>query len=102
VGPREALLKQTLTARQLNFVKYPDLVEERPLTAKIRYKDEGAPALAWQTEDDAVSVAFAEPRRALTPGQSLVLYEDEDVVAGGWIHAVGETVPAPDSSNVAL
>jgi tRNA-specific 2-thiouridylase len=34
-------------------------------------------------------VAFAEPKRAITPGQSLVLYEDEDVLGGGWIHEVG-------------
>jgi tRNA-uridine 2-sulfurtransferase len=100
VGPREALLQQTLIARQLNFVKYADLREERPVVAKIRYKDEGAAALAWQTEDDALAVAFAEPRRALTPGQSLVIYEGEDLIAGGWIHEVGE--PALDAAEEAL
>src|SRR5690606_8108624 len=88
VGPREELLGQTLTARQLNFVKHPDLFDERPLTGQIRYKDGGAPALAWQTGDDELRVTFAEPRAAITPGQSVVLYEDDDLVAGGWIHAV--------------
>lgn len=88
VGPREELLGQTLTARQLNFVKHPDLFDERPLTGQIRYKDGGAPALAWQTGDDELRVSFAEPRAAITPGQSIVLYEDDDLVAGGWIHAV--------------
>ncbi|MDX1531352.1 MAG: tRNA methyl transferase PRC-barrel domain-containing protein, partial [Rhodothermales bacterium] len=92
VGPREALLKQALTARQLNFVAAPDLVEERPVTAQIRYKDGGAPALAWQTGDDELHVAFAEPRAALTPGQAVVLYDGDDVLAGGWIHTVGEPV----------
>jgi tRNA-uridine 2-sulfurtransferase len=92
VGPRESLLRQTLTARQLNLVKYPDLREERPVSAKIRYKDEGAPALAWQTEDDAMTVAFSAPRKALTPGQSVVLYEGDDLVAGGWIHEVHQRV----------
>jgi tRNA-specific 2-thiouridylase len=89
VGPRDALLGQTLTARQLNFVKYPDLFDERPVVGQIRYKDEGAPGLAWQTGDDELRVAFAEPRTAITPGQSVVLYEDADLVAGGWIHEVG-------------
>ena len=98
VGPREELLRQTLTARQLNFIKYPDLRQERPVTAKIRYKDEGAPAIVWQEEDDAIEVAFAEPRRAITPGQSLVLYEGEDVLAGGWIHRVGQTASVPDKA----
>ncbi len=86
VGPREALLGQTLTARQLNFVAHPDLLDEQPVTAKIRYKDAGAPALAWQTGDDELRIAFAEPRAAITPGQAVVLYDGDDLVAGGWIH----------------
>lgn len=97
VGPREDLLKQSFTARQLNFIKYPDLRDERPVVAKIRYKDEGAPCLAWQTEEDALELAFAEPRHAITPGQSVVLYDGEDVLAGGWIHKVGDPVSAEQS-----
>ena len=88
VGPREALLRQTLVARQINLIKYPDLGEERPVVGKIRYKDDGAEGLAWQ-QGDALYVAFAQPRRAITPGQSIVLYEGEDVLGGGWIHEVG-------------
>ena len=90
VGPREDLLQQTLVARQLNLVKYESLAEERPVTAAIRYNDAGAPGLAWQTGEDALSVAFAEPRRAITPGQAVVLYEGDDLLAGGWIHSVGD------------
>jgi len=89
VGPREELLSQALTARQLNLIKYPDLREERSVQAKIRYKDEGAPCLVWQTGDDEVRAVFAAPRRAITPGQALVLYEGEEVLGGGWIHQAG-------------
>lgn len=89
VGPRAALAQQTLTARGLNLVKYADLREERPAVGKVRYKDEGAPCLVRQTEADTLEVAFAHARRAVTPGQSLVLYEGDDVLAGGWIHTVG-------------
>lgn len=93
VGPREDLLKQLLTARQLNLVKYADLREERPAVAKIRYKDEGGACLVRQTSDDVLEVAFATPRLAITPGQSVVLYEGDDVLAGGWIHTVGQPEP---------
>ncbi|MEM1096814.1 MAG: tRNA 2-thiouridine(34) synthase MnmA [Bacteroidota bacterium] len=89
VGPREELLQQTLEARNINLIKYGDLREERPAVGKIRYKDQGTGCLVWQTDDDAISVAFAEPRRAITPGQALVLYEGDDVLGGGWIHKVG-------------
>ncbi len=94
VGPREELMRLSLTARGLNLIKYPDLTEERPAVGKIRYKDEGAPCLVRQTGDDEVEAVFAAPRRALTPGQALVLYEGDDVLGGGWIHTGGGTVEA--------
>ncbi len=89
VGPREELMEQTLTAHEINLVKYPELDGERPAWGTIRYNDDGAGCLAWQPDEDTLKVAFAEPKRAITPGQSLVLYEDEDVLGGGWIHEAG-------------
>jgi len=89
VGPREELQQQTLTARQINMVGAADLTEERPVTASIRYNDAGAPGLAWQPGEDELAVAFAEPQRAITPGQAVVLYDGDDLLAGGWIETVG-------------
>ncbi len=88
VGRREDLVGQTLTARQLNLIKYPNLFEERPALGKVRYKDAGGPCVAWQTGDDELRVTFATGRTAITPGQSVVLYEGDDVLGGGWIHEV--------------
>ena len=90
VGPKEELMKQQLTARKLNMVKYSDLKEERPVMAKVRYKDPGGPGIAWQTGEDEITIAFASPRKAITPGQSVVLYEGDDLLGGGWIQTVGE------------
>ena len=88
VGTREELLQQSLTARRINLVKYPELTEERPAFGKIRYKDPGAPCLVQQTSEDELTVSFSEKRSAITPGQSVVLYEGEDVLGGGWIHSL--------------
>ena len=85
VGPREELLQEHLIARQINLMKYPELRQERAATGKIRYKDAGAPCLVQQTGDDELTVGFAERRQAITPGQSVVLYEGEDILGGGWI-----------------
>ena len=92
VGPREALMKQMLTARKINLIKYTDLRQERPALGKIRYKDPGGACLVRQTDAETLEVAFAEPRQAITLGQSVVLYEGDDVLAGGWIDSVEEPV----------
>ncbi len=102
VGPREELLQEHLVARQINLVKYADLRRERPATGKIRYKDAGAPCLVWQSDEDELTVAFSNRRRAIAPGQSVVLYEGDDVLGGGWIAAAwsaGEE-PAVAAANV--
>ncbi len=87
VGPSEELMGHALRASQINHVKYTDLTEERSALGKIRYKDEGA-ACAVRQEGDELLVRFAEPRRAITPGQAIVLYEDDDVLGGAWISNV--------------
>ena len=83
-------MRQTLTADGVNLVKYESLEEERGATGKVRYKDPGAACLVRQTAESELAVSFAEPRRAITPGQSVVLYEGEDVLGGGWIRKVEE------------
>jgi tRNA-specific 2-thiouridylase len=35
--------------------------------------------------DGRVKVAFAEPQRAIAPGQAVVFYRDGEVLGGGWI-----------------
>ena len=97
VGPREELLQQTLTARGINLIKYPAMREERPAMGRIRYRDAGAPCLVSQTLDDEFTVSFVESRRAIAPGQSVVLYEGADVLGGGWIHHVEDGVSASTS-----
>ncbi|WP_026651092.1 tRNA 2-thiouridine(34) synthase MnmA [Butyrivibrio proteoclasticus] len=53
-------------------------------SAKIRYKHKEQPATVKALEGGRASVSFDEPQRAITPGQSCVLY-DGDIVLGGGI-----------------
>lgn len=101
VGPRDELLRQTLSAGQINMIKYERLDAERAVDAKIRYNDSGAPGIAWQVNDE-LRVAFSRPRSAITPGQSVVLYEKEDVIGGGWIHSVGGRGTIHDETFIEL
>ena len=71
------------------------------MLAKVRYKDQGASAIAWQSEDDVLEVAFIEPKRAITPGQSVVLYEGDEVLGGGWIQKVGHPLEVLEEASSA-
>lgn len=85
VGTADKLDSRTLTADNVNLQKYADLRDARRFHVKIRYKDEGAPAVCRTDEHGILHVEFDEPRRAIAPGQSVVMYEGDDVVGGGII-----------------
>ncbi len=55
------------------------------ITAKTRYRMEDSLASAEVLEDGRVRVRFALPERAITPGQSVVLYAGDLVLGGGII-----------------
>lgn len=50
--------------------------------AKIRYRAKEAKATIEQ-EKDKVKVIFETQQRAITPGQSIVFYDNEGIVLGG-------------------
>lgn len=56
--------------------------------AKVRYQAKEAPATAAVLPDGRVEIRFAQPQRALTVGQAVVLYDGDIVVGGGVIRQV--------------
>jgi len=54
--------------------------------ARIRYRHAAVPCRA-RLEGERLEVRFAEPQRAVTPGQALVLYRDDRVLGGGTIES---------------
>lgn len=59
--------------------------EGLPITVKIRYRSPRVPATLELLDDKRVRVRFAQPQRAVTPGQIAVFYEGERVLGGGII-----------------
>ena len=55
------------------------------MTIKIRHRHEPAPATLRVTGPDTIEGIFDEPQRAITPGQSAVFYQGDEVAGGGWI-----------------
>ena len=88
VGGKEQLMAGALTATRVNMIKYAACPEPLPVRAMVRSTDEGSGALIRSREGGGMEVRFASPRRAATPGQSVVWYEGDDVVGGGVIETV--------------
>jgi len=93
VGKKEDLVSTTLSAKEINLIKYDRIPHhEMEITGAIRYNDSGAKGFITQTGDDEIKVSFPAGREAITPGQAIVCYEGNDVVAGGWIKKVNVEV----------
>lgn len=102
VGPREALLGRTLTAGGVVWGKATGIDGEARALGQIRYHDPGGLALVRQTGADAVEVVFETPRAAIAPGQAVVLYDGDDVLAGGWIDSPAAPAEADADAFLAL
>lgn len=85
VGPNEALFSKALRAKDWNWFPFPVLTEPLRVTAKTRHSQFEQPATVYPEENGFARVEFDEPQRAVTPGQAVVLYQDELVVGGGTI-----------------
>jgi tRNA-specific 2-thiouridylase len=78
-----ALFKNELTASQLNWFKEPLFPIE--CEARLRHRQPVQKCVISQLNDDQVHVAFIEPQRAVTPGQSIVFYVGDEMIGGGII-----------------
>lgn len=85
VGPEEALYDTELVADEANLVSVADLQTPRLVKARIRYRMTDADAYVSQPEPGLLRVSFLEPQRAITPGQAVVCYDGDVVIAGGTI-----------------
>ena len=57
--------------------------------ARIRHRHSGAAVASWQRTADRIVVELSEPVKGVAPGQSLVLYQAEQVLGGGRIRETG-------------
>lgn len=90
IGTEGDLRHYGLVAGSVNWVSIPAPLDEIRVQAKVRYKDEATPATVSLTERGQIRVRFEEAKRAITPGQSVVLYDEDVLVGGGIIESVFE------------
>ena len=85
LGRNSDLFGITLTANQINLISCDEITKPMRIKAKIRYNQKEQPATVEQIGADRIKITFDEPQRAITKGQSLVMYDGDIVVGGGII-----------------
>jgi tRNA-uridine 2-sulfurtransferase len=85
LGDENEVFSNTLIAHDLNFISIDKLAQPTKVQAKVRYSAKEANAIITPISNEKVKVEFEIPQRAITPGQSVVFYQDDVVVGGGVI-----------------
>lgn len=78
----ENLWKQELNLTNVHWINEPSS-EGATVHARTRYRAALIPAYIEHLSDNEISLKLSEPERALTAGQSAVLYEGDRVIGGG-------------------
>ena len=83
LGTHDELYATHVEAAQARIRDIDWLRESPEVQARIRYKSPAVPALMTIGEEGHIALDFEQPVWGVTPGQSLVVYKDGLVVAGG-------------------
>jgi tRNA-specific 2-thiouridylase len=96
IGPREELLGRGVVAREVNWLADAPAVGD-VVCVRVRHRAPLARGELIRAESGEIEIALDEPVAAITPGQSIVLYDRERVLGGGFIErasrSVGDALP---------
>lgn len=85
LGKKEELLETIVKVKDINSVKYEKLEPGMKFDLKIRYRTPAVSAEIKSIDKEVVTFVCNTPIAAVTPGQSAVFYENDDLVGGGVI-----------------
>ena len=69
----------------LHWIGAPAEVIPYSCSAKVRYRQQDSHCTVLSVDTGSAEIEFSEPQRAMTPGQALVLYQNEQCLGGGTI-----------------
>lgn len=84
LGLKENLLAKHCCVKDVVWQKWADFEDGAEVMAKYRYKTRAVRARLYHI-DKGINVIFDDAADAITPGQSIVWYDGEDIVGGGII-----------------
>ncbi|EPZ55421.1 tRNA methyl transferase family protein [[Clostridium] sordellii ATCC 9714] len=85
LGDNEDIFSNALIAKDINLISIDDIKEPIRVQAKVRYSARPSNATVTKVGEDTIKIVFDEPQRAITKGQSVVMYDGDKVVGGGII-----------------
>jgi|SRR6476620_9678164 len=86
IGTREELLGSGLIAREINWLADAPAIGAH-VSVRVRHRASLAPAEIVRIDGEELELALDEPVSSITPGQSVVLYDGERVLGGGFIES---------------
>lgn len=93
VGEKQHVYAAGVTAVNVSWVITPE-ADEFASACKIRYRHRPVACRVRLSADGTCEVRFDEEQKAITPGQSLVFYRDDEVLGGGIITRCGDRMSA--------
>jgi tRNA-specific 2-thiouridylase len=106
VGDRDDLLANGAVAREINWLSDAGPRIGDRIAAQVRHRGAAVTADITRIEGTGprgpfeIEIAFSTPLAAVTPGQSLALYDGDRLVGGGVIERALSSVPVPLSAAV--
>ena len=83
VGPAAALEQTSFTVGKMHYLSGEVPAEPFEARVRVRYKAPEQMALVTPLEGNRVNVTLLQPQRAITPGQSVVIYNGDVCLGGG-------------------
>jgi tRNA-specific 2-thiouridylase len=80
------LFKRSLSAQDASWISGDAPAAGESHSARTRYRQADSACIVTRSEDDAVALEFAQPQWAVTPGQSVVLYDGPLCLGGAVIN----------------
>jgi tRNA-uridine 2-sulfurtransferase len=87
LGPREALLGRGLIARGVSWMTESPLLVGARVQVQHRHRATPVEAEIVRVDGDEIELALESALSAITPGQSMVLYDGERVLGGAFIES---------------
>lgn len=78
----ETLWRTDVILNQLHWINQPPKIDQK-LQVRMRYRAALIEATIKTLNEDGLTLQLTDPERAITPGQSAVIYDGERVVGGG-------------------